>query len=268
MSIRTVQIAGTASAVVGVVTLPLQIIDLAISAQALHENKVCRFKFGESFRIPTDQCQTHITARECGIYFLLHYDNQTYEVTFGEGSLWTTVIHIKDGPYLTYGFSYRCSTGNDCASTYSQSALDEMIHRDYDAKLLYEELEMLIENSTRNGSIHCYDFGDTMVSCSSDQVCLLGYDDQEKSTIPRGCKVAVGARISVYDIRSRLTVDIECTRNLCNDYSTLLQITTILNKNNLTNIDVLQVSAGRKYITTSSTFVTLALVLLLAVSIN
>ncbi|CAF1923008.1 unnamed protein product [Rotaria magnacalcarata] len=41
MSIRTVQIAGTASAVVGVVTLPLQIIDLAISAQALHENKVC-----------------------------------------------------------------------------------------------------------------------------------------------------------------------------------------------------------------------------------
>ncbi|CAF4163600.1 unnamed protein product, partial [Rotaria magnacalcarata] len=39
MSIRTVQIAGTASAVVGVVTLPLQIIDLAISAQALHENK-------------------------------------------------------------------------------------------------------------------------------------------------------------------------------------------------------------------------------------
>ncbi|CAF4322379.1 unnamed protein product [Rotaria socialis] len=58
VSIRTVQIAGAASAVMGkksktiimdianvhilgVVTLPFQIIDLAISAQALHENKVC-----------------------------------------------------------------------------------------------------------------------------------------------------------------------------------------------------------------------------------
>ncbi|CAF4200544.1 unnamed protein product, partial [Rotaria sp. Silwood2] len=121
----------------------------------------------------------------------------------------------------------------------------------------------IIENSSRNGSIQCYNMKNEIVICTSKQSCSVDYDQREHRVVSRGCSENNGPTVFVYDGEGHATFDVECNRDLCNTDETLSKIKIVFNNNGLTDGNGRRIADGNKQMV-SSLLMTLTLIFIVA----
>ncbi|CAF1012718.1 unnamed protein product [Rotaria sordida] len=137
-----------------------------------------------------------------------------------------------------------------------------MVDRNYNARIIYGQLAPIIENPFRNGSIQCYNMKNEIVTCSSDQMCSIVYDQREDIVRSRDCEENYKPGVYVFDGEHHSTFDIECNRNLCNTDETLSQVKNIFNNHGLTDANGRRIADGNKKMV-SSFLMTLAMIFII-----
>ena len=231
------------------VFLLLLIANLGHALQCIGSCSVGMLPFIQPFSIPDGQCQQRIPASSCSVSLALTYHDQMYNVEFNVIPLPYDFIYITSGPYLSYTIQYQCSKETNCVISYVQNRLNEMIDRAYNATQIYAQLAPYLEDpSETTGSLQCYDMNNQIVTCSSNEICTLDYDQRSNKIRSRGCTSENKGRVSVYDGKSYTSFEIDCARNLCNDITTYTQIKNILADNGLTDANGRRIAAGTKEI--------------------
>ncbi|CAF3199314.1 unnamed protein product [Rotaria socialis] len=222
----------------------------------------CEFNspFGTPLRIPDDQCQQHTSSSSCSVRLSFKYDRQYYTARFGIFGSPYDIIYITSGPYLSYDIVFSCSEDTECPVVYAQRKIDEMVARHYNVTRIYGQLALLIDNSSRNGSIQCHDLRNNVITCSPSQLCSSDFDTKRKQIKSRLCDFDDGiARVSVFDDDLSSNIYVKCRRSLCDGDTTFNQIKNILAENGLTDANGGLVAAGKKEMS-SSVSVTLAFI--------
>ncbi|CAF1344421.1 unnamed protein product [Adineta steineri] len=173
-------------------------------------------RFGRPYVIPDGQCQQRISSSKCSAEIDL-----------------------------------RCSENTDCLTAYAQRRIPEMVARKYDAARVYREIAPIIENSSRNGSIQCFNLDNNVVKCSANEVCSFEYDTGKKKMKKRGCETKISPRVFLFDGDLGPALHVQCTRDFCNSETTVAQVKQILAENGLTDADGRRISAGLKNIASS-----------------
>ncbi|CAF1196935.1 unnamed protein product [Adineta steineri] len=221
-------------------------IDVAHTLQCITNCSIGNFRFGEPISIPDGRCQQRKSKSDCTMSLKFLYHQHMYNADFDTILLPSDFIHISSGSYLFYTISYECSKQTDCVLTYAQNRIDEMTRRSYDANRIYGQLAPFIQNSTRQGSIQCYNTRNQIIECSASESCSLDYDQRAKKVRSRGCSSDKDPTVSMYDGKSYSSFDVSCNRNLCNDDATFEQVKTIFVNNGLTDDNGRRIAAGTK----------------------
>ncbi|CAF3973604.1 unnamed protein product [Adineta steineri] len=220
-------------------------------------------RFGTPLRIPEGQCQERTSSSSCSVRLSFAYDRQFYTARFGAFGAPYDLIFITSTPALSYDLQFSCSENIECPVVYAQNKVDEMVARHYNATRISEQLELLINNPSRNGSIECHDLRNNVMTCSSSELCSSSIDTKKKQIQSRRCDSDDGtARVTIFDDDLSPRVDVKCRRNLCDGDTTFNQIKNILAKHGLTDANGRIISGGRKEIA-SSVSLTLAFVITL-----
>ncbi|CAF3158793.1 unnamed protein product [Rotaria sp. Silwood2] len=121
-----------------------------------------------------------------------------------------------------------------------------MINRNYNARIIYDEIAPIIKNPFGNGSVQCYNMRNDVIICSSDNTCSLEYNQLENKFRSRGCYPTREPSVYVYDGDSYTSFQIRCNRDLCNNEETYSQIKSILSKYSLTDNNGRRIANGNK----------------------
>ncbi|CAF3314716.1 unnamed protein product [Rotaria sp. Silwood2] len=237
--------------------------DIGYGLQCITNCSLGRYQFGQIFNIPDGQCQQRISGSVCSIDITFDYHENWYYVSFDTLMVSADYFYISSIPYLSYSIKYQCSKGTDCVLSYAQNRINEMISRNYNAQTIYGQLAPIIENSSRNGSIQCYNMKNEIVICTSKQSCSVDYDQREHRVVSRGCSENNGPTVFVYDGEGHATFDVECNRDLCNTDETLSKIKIVFNNNGLTDGNGRRIADGNKQMV-SSLLMTLTLIFIVA----
>ncbi|CAF1544723.1 unnamed protein product [Didymodactylos carnosus] len=192
-------------------------------------------RFGTPLHIPEGQCQQRTSASNCSVHLSFKYHQQYYAAKFGifPGSPYDLIFISSD---LAYDMLFSCSEDTECPVVYAQSKIDEMVARNYSTTRIYEPLELLIDNPSRNGSIQCHDLRNNVITCSSSELCSSSFDTKKQQIISRQCENDDGGvRVTVFDDDLSPRIDVRCRRNLCDGDMTFNQIKSILAENGLTD---------------------------------
>jgi hypothetical protein len=224
-------------------------IDHAAAIQCITNCTVDGLKFGDSFNFPGARCQQRIFGSNCTVLINFNYHERQYTVELGKNLSSADLIYITPSlPYLSYKINHYCSDRTKCVFKNIQKKIDKMVRRSYNATDIYAQLEPLIQGSSQNDPIECYNNKTKIVQCAHNQICGLSYDQQKQEIRARGCHSAHGPRVFVYDAEYYSALHIDCTRNLCNDEETLTKVKSILAKNGLTDANARRIAAGTKEI--------------------
>lgn len=210
---------------------------VASDLQCISNCTISDIKFDEKFSLPDDRCPQRASETECTVRVNFNYHDQTYSVELGKQRSTADFIYISSKPHLSYTINHYCSDQTDCVLKDLQNKIDGMVSKSYNADGVYEELSLLVQDSSREGPLKCYNMKDEEVECSDKEICGLSYDQQAKTIRAKGCDVGNEARVFIYDSKDYSALHIDCNRDLCNDEKTLTSVKDLLIKNGLTDAD-------------------------------
>ncbi|CAF3362922.1 unnamed protein product [Rotaria socialis] len=220
--------------------------DIGFALECRTDCRAGPYDFGRTFNIPDGACPQRRSGDACSIDIELDYHSALYNVKFSTLMLSRDSVYIGAGPYLSYNIGYQCSKSIDCVISYAKNRITEMIHRNYSARIIYDEIAPIIKNPLRNGSIQCYNMRKEAIVCASDSTCHLDYDQRENKFRSRGCNLGREPSVFAYDGGSYLSFKIGCNRDLCNNEETFSQIKNVLSTYGLTDGNGRRIAKGNK----------------------
>ena len=221
------------------------------------------FEFDQSFRISDGQCQERVSTSRCIANLIVNYSNRTYSVQLTSYSMFSSFdsISITSNDHLIYKINYECDTENDCAVSYVQHRINEMIVRNYDSERIYSQIAPYIQGSSEGERLDCYKDNSEIIRCPPGDTCVVEYTTIDNKVQPYGCNLdnRNTGRVLYQDSGTFAGFRISCPRDFCNNMTLATAIKEIFIDQALIDSQGRRITAGMKE-TASFSLVTFALI--------